>query len=70
MTGLASGRFGESNAPDTCPDCGSLWSHSERLRTWDEQAIGGWEDWQFCSACKCELFYPVIRPFNQSAPSA
>lgn len=63
MTDGQAGRFGESEAPETCPECGAEWSHSERLHTGDEQALGGWEDWMFCAACQCELFYPVtIRP--------
>lgn len=54
--------FGETDAPDTCPDCGRAWSAAERLHTSDDKAIGGWEDWCYCAACGCELFYPVVRP--------
>ena len=53
---------GESSSPDNCPDCGEVWSASERLHTGDDNGWGGWEDWCFCKACGCELFYPVLDP--------
>ena len=59
MTDDQAGQFGDSEAPDTCPQCGAEWSHSERLHTGDDQALGGWEDWMYCAICRCELFYPV-----------
>lgn len=49
-----------SNAPDDCPDCGEPWSHGEFLYTGDAAAVNGYEDWRFCSKCRCELFYPVL----------
>jgi len=52
---------GSSNAPDTCPDCNSWWSSSERIETGDEAGIGGYEDWCYCERCETELFYPVVH---------
>lgn len=50
----------ESKAPDDCPDCGKRWSHTECVHTGDPAGVDGWEDWCYCSACKCELFYPLL----------
>lgn len=59
--------FGESNAPDNCPECGKAWASSERLHTGDADGIGGWEDWMHCG-CGCQMFYPVtIRPSKEEA---
>ena len=59
--GDTNGMFGESDAPDSCIDCGALWACSERLHTGDPKGIGGWEDWMHCTACKNEWFFPVVR---------
>lgn len=47
-----------SDAPDNCPECGSEWSAGESVKTGDERALDGWEDWRYCSNCKNEPFYP------------
>lgn len=55
------GMWGTSDAPDRCPECGEEWFGGERLHTSDDKGIGGWEDWMYCKACGCELFYPVVH---------
>jgi hypothetical protein len=55
------GQFGESDAPDHCTECGAWWTSSERLHTGDSKGIGGWEDWMYCIACGCDMFFPVTR---------
>ena len=47
-----------SDAPDNCPECGQRWAEVEPVETDDPAGAGGWEDWCYCSACNCELFYP------------
>lgn len=47
-----------SDASDNCPECGTRWAVIEAVDTGDDQAHEGWEDWCYCAACKCELFYP------------
>lgn len=53
------GQWGQSEASDNCTECGAIWSDSERLHTGDSNGIGGWEDWMYCKACGCEMFFPV-----------
>ncbi len=55
------GQFGESGAPDKCPECEADWFGSERLRTGDDKGIGGWEDWMYCAVCECDMFFPVTH---------
>ncbi len=58
------GQMGTSDAPDNCTDCGALWSSSERLHTGDSNGLGGWEDWMYCKACGCEMFFPVTHRYE------
>jgi len=55
------GQWGTSDAPDNCTECGTEWANGERLHTGDDKGIGGWEDWMHCSACGCEMFFPVTH---------
>jgi hypothetical protein len=55
------GQWGTSDAPSNCTECGAEWSSGERLHTGDSNGIGGWEDWMFCRACGCEMFFPVTH---------
>lgn len=61
MTDDHAGQFGASDAPDECPECEVPWFASERLWTRDSNGIGGWEDWMYCAACECDMFFPVTR---------
>ena len=54
-----------STAPDNCPECDAVWSHGESLKTGDDRAHEGWEDWCYCKACKTELFYPQVLELTQ-----
>lgn len=63
------GQFGLSDSPDDCPNCHIPWSATERLHTGDDKAIGGWEDWMYCSKCKQDLFYPVIHKNKENIMS-
>lgn len=47
-----------SDAPDNCQECGAEWSAAESVKTGDDRALDGWEDWRYCKVCKTELFYP------------
>lgn len=61
------GQFGAADVPDNCPDCGDQWSAGERLHTGDTNGIGGWEQWMYCEACGCEMFFPVThRPLSSN----
>jgi hypothetical protein len=61
MTDRHDGQRGTSGAPDNCHDCGADWSAEECVHTGDDKGIGGWEDWRYCQACGCEMFFPVIH---------
>lgn len=54
-----------SDAPDSCPDCGKDWSAGETVKTDDPAAHEGYEDWRYCAACGCELFYPHKLEISQ-----
>ena len=55
------GIYGASDAPGNCTDCGAEWSAGERVHTDDRAGIGGYEDWMYCAACGCEMFFAVVR---------
>lgn len=61
MTEHHDGIWGSSDDPDNCTECGAEWSSGERVKTGDAKGIGGWEDWLYCAACKCEMFFPVVH---------
>lgn len=48
----------ESTAPLACPDCGAEWHAIESVKTGDDRAHEGWEDWCYCKACGIDYFYP------------
>ena len=70
------GQFGTSDAPDNCTECGAEWASGERLHTGDDKGIGGWEDWMYCEACGCDMFFPVTHRheppnvFSTTSPEA
>ncbi len=56
-----------STAPDSCQNCGEMWSAGQLIQTGDAAAFEGWEDWRYRQNCGEELFFPMQQIINESA---
>ena len=56
-----------STAPDSCQNCGEMWSAGQLIQTGDAAAFKGWEDWRYCQNCGEELFFPMQPIIKESA---